>query len=218
MKFHKQRFLKKCYKGFAKRGLLRKPENPKSDVTVTSKDRFLLRFLTVIIKRMSYSIGDRYWIPDEDHAWSIGMVKEFKNSVLEFSTGDKGVIKKFRINDLKHKLEPCGSHIDDHVENLVDLDELSEGAILHHVRNRFAKKIIYTHVGSILVAVNPFENLPIYGERDIRRAYELNSIYPHVFVSASVAYQQLKANRKNQSILISGESGGILSSSPSHCI
>ena len=156
---------------------------------------------------MSYYVGDRYWIPDDEHAWLVGLLKEFKSGVLEFQT-DKGHLKKFRVNDLKHKLEHCGSHIDDHVENLVDLDELSEGAILHHVRNRFMKKIIYTHVGSILVAVNPFENLPIYGERDIRRAYESTSIYPHVFVTASVAYQQLKANRKNQSILISGESGG----------
>ncbi len=156
---------------------------------------------------MSYSIGDRFWVPDEEHAWLVGILKEFKNSVLEFQT-DKAGVKKYRVNDLKQKLEPCGSHIDDHVENLVDLDELSEGAILHHVRNRFGKKIIYTHVGSILVAVNPFENLPIYGERDIRRAYESNQIYPHVFVTASVAYQQLKSNRKNQSVLISGESGG----------
>lgn len=39
------------------------------------------------------------------------------------------------------KLEPCGNHLEDNVENLVDLDELSEGAILHHVRTRFVKKV-----------------------------------------------------------------------------
>ena len=155
---------------------------------------------------MSYTIGDRFWIPDDEHAWLAGTLKEFKNSVLEFQT-DKGV-KKFRVNDLKFKLEACGSHLDDNVENLVDLDELSEGAILYHTRNRFIKKTIYTHVGSILVAVNPFENLPIYGTRDIRRAHESSVSYPHVFVTASTAYQQLSNNQKNQSVLISGESGG----------
>lgn len=155
---------------------------------------------------MSYQIGEHFWIPDDEHAWLYGALTEFKNSVLEFNT-PKGV-KKFRVNDLKAKLEPCGSHVNDLVENLVDLDELSEGAILHHIRNRFAKKQIYTHVGSILVAVNPFENLNIYGERDIRKAFESSAPYPHVFVTAATAYQQLRTNEKNQSVLISGESGG----------
>jgi myosin heavy subunit len=155
---------------------------------------------------MSYIVGEHFWVPDDEHAWLHGTLTEFKNSVLEFST-PKGV-RKFRVNDLKIKLEPCGNHVNDNVENLVDLDELSEGAILHHIRNRFQKKIIYTHVGSILVAVNPFENLPIYGERDIRRAHESTQPYPHVFVTAAVAYSQLRTNEKNQSVLISGESGG----------
>jgi myosin heavy subunit len=87
------------------------------------------------------------------------------------------------------------------------LDELSEGAILHHVRKRFVNKTIYTNVGAILVAVNPFENLPIYGPADIKRCSDLMNPNPHVFVTGAVAYQQLQQNRKNQSVLISGESG-----------
>lgn len=155
---------------------------------------------------MSYAVGERYWVPHEEHAWLVGTLKEFKNQVLEFQT-EKGILK-YRFLDLKSKLEPCGGHIDDFVENLVDLDELTEGAILHHIRNRFNKKHIYTHVGSILVAVNPFENLDIYGDRDIRRAQETSHPYPHVFVTAATAYAQLQENHRNQSILISGESGG----------
>lgn len=153
---------------------------------------------------MNYSRGDRLWIPDEEHAWLLGILKESSKNLLEFTT-DKG-IKKL-INDNKLKLDLCGSHIDDNIENLVDLDELSEGAILHHIRLRFSKKLIYTFVGSILVAVNPFEQLNIYSDRDIRRANESLQIFPHVFVTASIAYQQCKNNMKNQSVLISGESG-----------
>ena len=136
----------------------------------------------------------------------VGTLKAATASLLEFNT-EKG-IKKVKVSEIKTKLEVCGSHIDDNVENLVDLDELSEGAILHHKRLRFQKKIIYTHVGSILVAVNPFEALSIYGERDIRRAMDASQPYPHVFVTAATAYQQLRNNMKNQAVLISGESVG----------
>jgi myosin V len=93
------------------------------------------------------------------------------------------------------------------VENLVDLDELSEGAILHHVRKRFKKHQIYTHVGAILVAVNPFERLDIYGPNDLQKALNHVTPYPHVYVTAATAYRQLQSNMKDQSVLISGESG-----------
>jgi myosin-5 len=173
---------------------------------VNSYESWLPTSSVVRILEMSYVVGDRFWIPDAESAWLVGTLKSASAAMLEFNT-EQGV-KKVKVSDMKTKLETCGSHIDDNVENLVDLDELSEGAILHHTRIRFQKKIIYTHVGSILVAVNPFEALNIYGDRDIRRAVDSSQPYPHVFVTASTAYQQLKTNLKNQAVLISGESGG----------
>mmetsp|Transcript_27478 Transcript_27478/g.37764 ORF Transcript_27478/g.37764 Transcript_27478/m.37764 type:complete len:1363 (-) Transcript_27478:153-4241(-) len=164
---------------------------------------------------MQYQQGDRLWIPDEEHAWLCGTVIFVSPSSIDLNT--EFGLRKINIANLKGqmgvaKLEPCGNHLGESVDNLVDLDELSEGAILHHVRNRFSRKVIYTHVGSILVAVNPFEKLNIYGTNEMKRAQaccsgNLPTLYPHVFVSASLAYQQLCSNRKNQSVLISGESG-----------
>jgi len=49
------------------------------------------------------------------------------------------------------KLEPCGNHLDENVDNLVDLDELSEGAILHHVRNRFLRKVTDCFIYIIII-------------------------------------------------------------------
>ena len=59
------------------------------------------------------------------------------------------------------------------------------------------------------MAVNPFENLPIYSPEDMKRAQnaKINKIFPHVFVTAAIAYNQLMTHSKNQSVLISGESG-----------
>ena len=102
-----------------------------------------------------FSVGDRVWVPHEEHAWLTGRIQSLAPS-LEVKT-EVGIVKLKSTQ--ASQLEVCGSHVESQVENLVDLDELSEGAILFHVRRRFQAKQIYTHVGSILVAVNPFENL-----------------------------------------------------------
>ena len=43
-----------------------------------------------------------------------------------------------------------------------ELVELSDSAVLRNLRCRYLAGEIYTFTGSILIAVNPFEPLPIY--------------------------------------------------------
>jgi myosin heavy subunit len=154
---------------------------------------------------LPYNRGDRIWIPHEEDAWLSGTVKTCTNTIVEVITEARGV-QKIQYRNLP-PFELCGSHIDDDIDNLVDLDELSEGAILHHIRKRYFEKLIYTFVGPILVAVNPFENLPIYTDKDIRKAVYHTNAYPHIFVTAAIAYSQMCADGSSQSVLISGESG-----------
>jgi myosin heavy subunit len=72
------------------------------------------------------------------------------------------------------------------------LDVFSEGSILHHVRKRFHKDAgagIYTFVGSILVACNPFERFKIYTPEHIEKyktAAQMNDhMTPHSFAIAA---------------------------------
>ena len=44
------------------------------------------------------------------------------------------------------------------------LIHISESTILDNMRLRFAKKLIYTYTSNILIAVNPFEELTVYGQ------------------------------------------------------
>lgn len=50
------------------------------------------------------------------------------------------------------------------VNDLIDLTHLHEPAILHALRLRYDAGIIYTSTGPILIAVNPFKVMDIYGK------------------------------------------------------
>jgi myosin V len=95
------------------------------------------------------------------------------------------------------------------IDNLIQLIHLHEPAILDVLTNRYNDNIIYTFTGPILLAINPFKKLNIYSDEIILKYYKLKNINlkPHIFSIAKLAYNNLIQNKKNQSILISGESG-----------
>mmetsp|Transcript_36306 Transcript_36306/g.58686 ORF Transcript_36306/g.58686 Transcript_36306/m.58686 type:complete len:1509 (-) Transcript_36306:778-5304(-) len=98
---------------------------------------------------------------------------------------------------------------DSGVEDLCRLNYLHVPAILHNVQVRYAKDEVYTYTGRILIAVNPFKWLPIYGDEMIAQyaGKELIDNKPHVFAISDSAYRAMIREKKSQSILVSGESG-----------
>eukprot|EP00466_Bigelowiella_natans_P001656 jgi/Bigna1/41654/e_gw1.55.12.1 len=97
-------------------------------------------------------------------------------------------------------------------QDLVLLDDLNEPLIMWNLQERFKNNQIYTNVGSILIAVNPFKKLPLYTPTIIDKyAKRGNRILPpHVFHIASESYRNLlegTTEKTAQSIVISGESG-----------
>ncbi|XP_077944665.1 unconventional myosin-Vb isoform X7 [Gasterosteus aculeatus] len=160
-----------------------------------------------------YSKYTRVWIPDPDHVWRAAeIVRDYKegepvlhltledDTPLEYPVGPKS-------NPLPFLRNPdilVGEN------DLTALSYLHEPAVLHNLKVRFLEpNHIYTYCGIVLVAINPYEQLHIYGE-EVIRAYSgqnMGDMDPHIFAVAEEAYKQMARDERNQSIIVSGESG-----------
>lgn len=160
-----------------------------------------------------YTEYNRVWIPDAEHVWkSAEIIRDFNigDNVLELLLED-GTEHYYPVDPSKPQLPPLRNPDILVGENdLTALSYLHEPAVLHNLKVRFVEsRIIYTYCGIILVAVNPYKELHVYGDAVIH-AYSgqnMGDMDPHIFAVAEEAYKQMARNHKNQSIIVSGESG-----------
>ncbi|KAF7205941.1 unconventional myosin-Ic isoform X1 [Nothobranchius furzeri] len=85
----------------------------------------------------------------------------------------------------------------------------SEAAFIENLRRRFRENLIYTYIGSVLVSVNPYKELEIYSKQQMERyrGVSFYEISPHIYAVSDNTYRAMRTERKDQCILISGESG-----------
>jgi myosin-1 len=96
------------------------------------------------------------------------------------------------------------------LDDLVMLQTISEDAILDTLKNRYAQDSIYTSIGPVLVAINPFKMISgLYTDATIReyRGKKYFELPPHVYSLADETYSSMISYRENQCVIISGESG-----------
>lgn len=96
------------------------------------------------------------------------------------------------------------------VEDNCSLMYLNEATLLHNIKVRYSKDRIYTYVANILIAVNPYFDIPkIYSSETIKsyQGKSLGTMPPHVFAIADKAFRDMKVLKMSQSIIVSGESG-----------
>ncbi|KAI5704932.1 hypothetical protein M8J75_010185 [Diaphorina citri] len=95
------------------------------------------------------------------------------------------------------------------VEDMISLGDLHEAGILRNLLIRYNENLIYTYTGSILVAVNPYQILPIYTAEQIKlyKDKKIGELPPHIFAIGDNGYTHMKRFGQDQCIVISGESG-----------
>ncbi|XP_038669468.1 unconventional myosin-Vc isoform X2 [Scyliorhinus canicula] len=160
-----------------------------------------------------YTKYNSVWISDPDEVWqSAEITKDYKSgSDVLFLQLEDGTELEYPVDPVKTLLPPLRNPDILVGENdLTALSYLHEPAVMHNLKVRFVdSKLIYTYCGIILVAINPYKEIPIYGDAIIR-AYSgqnMGDMDPHIFAVSEEAYKQMARKNRNQSIIVSGESG-----------
>uniref|UniRef100_A0A8C2WIU9 Myosin VIIBb n=1 Tax=Cyclopterus lumpus TaxID=8103 RepID=A0A8C2WIU9_CYCLU len=95
------------------------------------------------------------------------------------------------------------------VDDMIKLGDMTEAGVLRNLLLRHKQSIIYTYTGSVLVAVNPYQDFPLYSEDQVRLYHgrKLGELPPHIFAIAESCYSNMTRHLRNQCCIISGESG-----------
>ncbi|CAI5645537.1 unnamed protein product [Oreochromis niloticus] len=95
------------------------------------------------------------------------------------------------------------------VDDMVLLSKINEDAIVDNLKKRYMDDYIFTYIGPVLISVNPFKQMPYFGDKEIE-LYQGAAQYenpPHIYALADNMYRNMMIDRENQCVIISGESG-----------
>uniref|UniRef100_A0A672NH23 non-specific serine/threonine protein kinase n=1 Tax=Sinocyclocheilus grahami TaxID=75366 RepID=A0A672NH23_SINGR len=144
----------------------------------------------------------------------VGREKTLQKQLMELIDLNQqmGVIEKTRherIHTKKGSYMKSQSQTCDDVDDLATLEVLDENTITEQLQRRYAKEQIYTYVGDILIAVNPFHKTELYmpEHSKVYIGAKRTSNPPHIYAVADIAYQSMVSHNADQCIVISGESG-----------
>ncbi|KAK0944048.1 Myosin type-2 heavy chain 1 [Friedmanniomyces endolithicus] len=171
----------------------------------------------------TYDVGTKAWQPDSTEGWVASEVTEKKvrgDKVLLVFLLENGETKSVETtlaalqdenNANKSILPPLmNPTILEASDDLTNLSHLNEPAVLQAIRLRYAQKEIYTYSGIVLIATNPFarvDSLYVPGMVQVYAGKHRSSQAPHLFAIAEEAFTEMLRDGRNQTVVVSGESG-----------
>ncbi|XP_072534758.1 myosin VIa isoform X2 [Salminus brasiliensis] len=151
--------------------------------------------------------GKPVWAPHPTDGFQLGTIVDIGADSLTIEPlKERGKTFLAPVN----QVFPAEDDVNKHVEDNCSLMYLNEATLLNNIRVRYSKDKIYTYVANILIAVNPYDDIPkLYSSDTIKqyRGRSLGTLPPHVYAIADKAYRDMKVLKMSQSIIVSGESG-----------
>ena len=156
--------------------------------------------------------GQRVWVKDTSIAgtdyFALGNVLAINGNKITVETANDTKTQELILPSHECHLPHPGEPVPDHCQLMF----LSQPTLLENTRKRFLKDKIYTYVGEILVAVNPFKLIQgLYGTEVMAQCRGKKTWQaacgPHVYAIAEKGYVAMKKSSGNQCIVVSGESG-----------
>ncbi|KAF2868406.1 P-loop containing nucleoside triphosphate hydrolase protein [Massariosphaeria phaeospora] len=167
-----------------------------------------------------FDIGTRAWQPDAAEGWVASEVTDKQINgdkvklVFKVENGETKTVETTLVaiqdgNDvnLPPLMNPAMLEASD---DLTNLSHLNEPAVLQAIKLRYAQKEIYTYSGIVLIATNPFarvDSLYVPGMVQAYAGKQRSYGAPHLFAIAEEAFADMLRDQKNQTIVVSGESG-----------
>ncbi|VEN63077.1 unnamed protein product [Callosobruchus maculatus] len=158
---------------------------------------------------MEWNPGDLIWFDPGVGHWIPGEVLECHRSanVITVQAVINGKPQTFALAEGEGQVRRRQDLGTEGVEDMIQLTDLHEAALLWNLKLRYDRNLIYTYAGSILVAVNPYKMFDgSYGVESAQRykGRMIGELPPHLFALGAAAYSALPAP---QVVVISGESG-----------
>lgn len=168
----------------------------------------------------NYEVGTRAWQPEATEGWVASeLIKKTETPtgfdlVFKLENGEEKTIKttKAALEDDKDATLPplMNPAMLEASDDLTNLSHLNEPAVLQAIRLRYSQKEIYTYSGIVLIATNPFarvDSLYVSGMVQVYAGKQRATQAPHLFAIAEEAFADMLRSGKNQTVVVSGESG-----------
>lgn len=168
----------------------------------------------------AYEVGTRAWQPDATEGWVASeLIAKNETStgfdlVFKLENGEEKTVKvtKAALEDDKDASLPplMNPAMLEASDDLTNLSHLNEPAVLQAIRLRYSQKEIYTYSGIVLIATNPFarvDSLYVSGMVQVYAGKQRATQAPHLFAIAEEAFSDMLRSGKNQTVVVSGESG-----------